>query len=233
MDEFHILTKRKIRRRFKKELKSTSIATLSKSIAHEISNDLANESLLDRSFSTNSFVPFRHERDGLGRIIKGNPPSSTKTLLNKSSKPQIKIKSRTRKVPLTHPCPDLRPAVGTYSINTNWIKQSFHNPSFSNKSPIKAVDFQVYTEPTEIEVAETSIHKPKRFQSIPIKNRVKVAPRKKGIWEDIDIHKIPTEMQIKSITETKKIMDKYDSSIRSCIRKMKGELNSLQKYLKV
>ena len=136
-------------------------------------------------------------------------------------------------MPLTHPCPDLRPAVGTYSINTNWIKQSFHNPSFSNKSPIKAVDFQVYTEPTEIEVAETSIHKPKRFQSIPIKNRVKVAPRKKGIWEDIDIHKIPTEMQIKSITETKKIMDKYDSSIRSCIRKMKGELNSLQKYLKV
>lgn len=228
MEEVHILTKRKLRRRFKKALNDTSLANISKSVLNEMS-----ETVVEKSSFSNNFIPFNHERDGLGRIIRTQNAASSKSLFSKKVKVQVKRRVESKKNLLKCPVSDTAPSVGAYNITPSWIKKSFVNPNFSHKVLLKQQETPIEKKLVVLtEVNETIAAKTNKSETNLIKNRIKIPPRKKGIWEDIIIHKIPNNLQYKSIVESKKIVEECGTSIKSCINKMRGDLHSLQKYLK-
>jgi hypothetical protein len=112
MDPIHILTKRKIKRRYKKPLKDSSIVNVSKSVI----NELSNENPILRSNSNPLFIPFHNERDGLGRIIKGASKTLNKTITKAKISTEKLIKSK--KLILRQPINYGLPSVGSYNINT-------------------------------------------------------------------------------------------------------------------
>lgn len=224
--------------RLKRTLKDTSLLNVSKTILEEIIAD--NKIALSDSFPT--FIPFHNERDGVGRIIKENSLSGFKGTINNTSDTSLKffkrkqsIKSikkyiKTKKLPLKFPTPNHSPPVGAYNISQPWIKPSFLSPASGSRFSQKLIlpeekFFSVKSENSpERRVPKTT----KEISSCKIK--VKIPCRKKGIWEGLKISDLLLGKNY-TVEDSKKIVCRYDSTIKNSIRKLKANVHNLQKYL--
>ena len=215
------------RKRWRKPTKSTSLANISKSVLTNLSIERSSN-----SNDTKCFIPFHNERDGLNRLIKNNEKRLSKSFTNEKSNNSSKVCFRRRKMLLKLPTTENTPSVGSYNVTPCWIKQSFLNKGFFHKSVIKHTQSIKDFKKEKATINEPATDKKNKID-LPIpKLKPKISARKKGIWEDLTIYSIINEIQNVSISDAKKIADAYDSNIKSCIHKMRGELSSLQKYLK-
>ncbi|OMJ95387.1 hypothetical protein SteCoe_1309 [Stentor coeruleus] len=237
--------------RLKRPLKDTSILNVSKSILEEIVAD--KKIVLSDSLTT--FIPFHNERDRVGRIIKENSLSALKGTINESSNIKtsaspinsisdsslkhfkrkqslnsIKKYIKTKKLPLKFPQPSHSPPVGTYNISQPWIKPSFSSPTSKTRLSQKLL----LTEEKNFSVKSENSPKRKEPKSTKAKSsckiKIKIPYRKKGVWEGVKISELLLGKNY-TVEDSKKIVCRYDSTIKNSIRRLKANVHNLQKYL--
>lgn len=213
--------------------KDTSLFNVSRSILQDY-RDSSQDGLIN---SSNCFIPFNKERDGMNRLIKSNSQK-----LSKSPKriPKSLFQDKKfvpyKKVLLKSPTACETPAVGTYSLITEWQKHSF-----SRKSPkyIKQIR-QNKLSPMK---KKPEVHeKRKKYKSFEqagkkrdfslIEKRKILVPRQKGVWEGMVIKDIIKEHGLNSIEDCAGVFAFYETSIASSMKKFKLDMNNIQKYLK-
>jgi hypothetical protein len=228
MDALHVLTKRKIKRRFPKPLHNSSVSNVSKLILADLVKGI-NDNCNNRSFT---FIPFNNERDGIGRIIKSKSPDrSNVSYSHEKLEKTVKQVPKTKKMLLRRPLLLENPSVGTYNLESSWIKPSFSCQNLKFKAFPKFQHLETKNRNIFKKSIENPLH-PSIKVDVPLKNKFRIASRKKGIWEDITLHTPAIDGRKNPIEEAKKIVKDYDSSIKSSISKMKIQLSSIQKYLK-
>jgi hypothetical protein len=216
-----------------KKSKEPSLSHISKSVLQEFC-----ESPQFKSLPTpDIFIPFHNERDGLNRLIKSNSQKFSKQGKNRnlSLKTGKKIVA-SKKILLKNPLNSETPAVGTYSINYDWNKQSFNKRSpkkfnfRSNQSPNEVCRSFERAEQVSRVLGKEKMNKTREL--FQLERKFNFVPRKKGIWEDIKIQELSKGFAFKSIEENESIVNAHHNNIISSIQKFKQDMLSIQKYLK-
>jgi hypothetical protein len=207
--------KRCTRKHILSPLKDTSIKSVSKTIADELKS-------VPSKYSTNqTFIPFIHERDAIGRLIL--PSFIRKSKLKKHSpKNVVLLKSfepKPKRSPLRNSYKGDIPPIGLYDIKENWIKRSFSNKSLGNITPVTKNQVDSAKSVIQMKV----IPKSDSLQCLKRK-KSSVPPRKKGIWEEIPILNSPEQLStILSFKNEKRRVRGVHVSITKSLEKLKED----------
>lgn len=82
------------------------------------------------------FIPFVNERDSMGKLITARTAISSRTA---PATPRPMLKQRKAKTHALRLCTKVTsrvPAVGTYSLTSSWMKQSFHTSKQSSRKAL-------------------------------------------------------------------------------------------------
>ena len=157
-----------------------------------------------------TFVPFRNERDQLGRLLSGKPKPKPRLLnLRTSESHCCSPKDKpVNKLKLVRKSPSFVPPVGTYETSAAWIKKSFRSPKVetyfsafqtpvqSPKSPNSPVTFPKHP----IFVRKPAVPKNNR-RPIPVKKASRVeegevrVPSHKNGFSTLALMGNPTELR--------------------------------------
>ncbi|OMJ78557.1 hypothetical protein SteCoe_21579 [Stentor coeruleus] len=226
------------KKRLKRPLKDTAMLNVSRNVLEDIIEDR-----LEVGENLCGFIPFHNERDRVGRVIKEcslplikNPinrtfAASEKNLSREPSSQSIKFLIKSKRIPLICPIADYTPPVGAYNITPSWIKRSFLKITPKGKLSEKTFDTEKKAKPFKDEYIQKNEQSLKKVASLDSKLKVKILPRKKGIWEAIKIAELPLSKDY-TIEESKQIVNRYDSNIKNSIKGLRENLLSLEKYLK-
>lgn len=188
--------------------------------------------------SSNKFIPFSKERDGLNRLIKSNSQkfSSGPKKYKKTIFPVKKFVS-CKKVLLKSPLACETPAVGTYTVNTEWKK-----PTFNRRSPnrisfkrgnLSPIELNRSVERHDNGKGGTSFERiGKKRDLFVIEHRNSFVPRQKGVWEGMEIKELPKGLGVKLLNDCTSVFATYENNIMSSMKQFRLEMNSIQKYLK-
>lgn len=226
------------KKRLKRPLKDTAMLNVSRNVLEGIIEDKLK---IGEDFC--GFIPFHNERDGVGKVIKECSLPAIKSTINKTfatsekilnrkqSLQSIKFLIKSKRIPLICPIADYTPSVGSYNITPTWIKHSFLKVAPKGMFSEKLFDTEIKTKPFKDEFSQKNEQTLKKVASVDSKLKIKILPRKKGIWEAIKIAELPLSKDY-TIEESKQIVNRYDSNIKNSIKKLKENLLSLEKYLK-
>ena len=214
--------------------KEPSLLNVSRSMLNEFLDSPQNGNLN----SYNKFIPFSKERDGLNRLIKSNSQkfSNGPKKYKKRIFPAKKFVS-CKKILLKSPLACEIPAVGTYTVNTEWNKQTFNRRSpnriRNKRGNLSPLELNRSVEKPENGKAGTSFEKiGKKRELIVIENRNSFVPRQKGVWEAMEIKEVPKGLGVKLFDDCTSVFAIIESNIISSMKQFKLEMNSIQKYLK-
>jgi hypothetical protein len=218
----------------RRKKKEPSLLNVSRSILQEYLDSPQNGVF----YSNNKFIPFSKERDGLNRLIKSNSQkfSSGPKKYKKTIFPVKKFVS-CKKVLLKSPMACETPAVGTYSVNIEWKKQTFNRKSPKRMSfkrgNLSPIEINRSVEKNDNVKGGTSFEKiGKKREMFVMENRNSLVPRQKGVWEGIEIKELPKGLGVKLLDDCTSVFANYESNIMNSMKKFKIDMNSIQKYLK-
>lgn len=206
-----ILAKKRLKRRSITPVNNSSV----KSLYRLIETDTG--PIPSQYSSQQKFIPFVRERDAIGRLITIDSMPKlkiNKTFVNKSPisvlKPKTKQKNNYKG--------DV-PPIGLYTKQENWIKKSFSNKTLKIFFPVVPTSVTRKTlTPKEV------VHYAKPITGAVKKENQSVQPRKKGIWEDIQIYNTPDIIKnILSFKKEVKSIVKCQLNISKSLEKLKNE----------
>lgn len=205
----------------------TSMQTLQKSLSQEFLS----------SIKRPSFIPFLKERDGMNKILAVNPINTENPEQQFSdehytlSTPKLRLRKKVKFIQIT----PLFPAVGSYNLQSDWIKRSYStknsNFSINSKKSLKTVTSESNTRPKIMKeefksktVPEKKLRKSDtRFKEVFERKELRnVVQRALGTWNSLRIQGTPDEIKEElKFGQQKAAIKKYQGDIKILLNELK------------
>lgn len=203
----------------------TSMQTLQKSLSQEFLS----------SIKRPSFIPFLKERDGMNKILAlnpidtDNPGESVTDNTDSLYSPKLRLRKKVRTTKIT----PIYPSVGSYNVNSAWIKKSYStknqkilNTSQKSSNNPKTVPNHPKTlkeEPKPKATEKKTRKNDSRFKEVIERKEFRnVAQRPLGTWNSLRIFGTPEEIKEElKFSQEKAAIKKYQGEIKNLLNELK------------
>ena len=218
-------------------LNSIPNTTLARTSIQNIQKTLSSESLIPRK--STYFIPFLQERDGMNKLISPNSEHKAKAdfaLLPDNSlinSPKLRLKKKVKSKQIN----PIYPSVGSYNVQSNWIKKTFSNKASNFPKLTESTAMQTKTSATDSNnrlphkeeyKAKINTDKKRKINDNRIEEVIErkdfrnLAQRPLGTWNSLRIHGTPEEIKEElKFSQEKAAIKKYQSEIKSELNKLK------------